>query len=306
MPLVTTKSMLLDARKRGYAVGAFNANNLELVQGIVMAAEKENAPVIIQVSQGGAEYAGVEEMAAIVKVIAAKAKVPVALHLDHGVDFVYNMLCLRSGYTSLMYDGSQLSFEDNIRITREIVDAAHAVGIPVEAELGKVPKDPSKVFGPEELKKYMTKPEEAKEFVDKTHIDSLAVAVGSMHKMKTQAAKLDIERIKAIRQTVSVPLVLHGASGVRDEEVGKAIEAGICKINVATHLTQVFTEVIREELGRDSNVVDIRKYFPKAREAVMKAVEAKIRLYKADGKADGIKDTIEIQPEEYVGLEIVE
>ena len=143
MSLVSTKGMLLDARSKGYAVGAFNANNLEMAQGIVMAAEKENAPVIVQVSQGGAEHGGLEEMAAIVKSLAAKASVPVALHLDHGVDFVYNMRCLRAGFTSLMYDGSKLEFAENVRITREVVKAAHAVGVPVEAELGRVPKDPT-------------------------------------------------------------------------------------------------------------------------------------------------------------------
>ena len=224
MSLVTTKGMLLDARSRGYAVGAFNANNLEMAQGIVMAAEKENAPVIVQVSQGGAEHGGLEEMAAIVRSLAAKASVPVALHLDHGVDFVYNIRCLRVGFTSLMYDGSQLEFAENVRITREVVKAAHAVGVPVEAELGRVPKDPTGITL-EDLKAYMTSPEEAVAFVEQTNVDSLAIAVGNMHKMKPKEAKIDIERIKAIRERVSVPLVLHGASGVPDEAVVEAVKA---------------------------------------------------------------------------------
>ncbi|HBT17878.1 MAG TPA: ketose-bisphosphate aldolase [Firmicutes bacterium] len=304
MPLVITKGMLIDASNKGYAVGAFNANNLEMAQGIVMAAEKENAPVIVQVSQGGIEHAGAEEMAAVVKVLANKARVPVALHLDHGVDFVYNMICLRAGYTSLMYDGSRLNFEDNVRITKEVVNAAHAVGIPVEAELGKVPKNPNEV-AVEELKKYMTSPEEAKEFVERTNVDSLAIAVGSMHKMKTKKARLDIERIKAIRQVVSVPLVLHGASGVPDQAIKEAIKAGICKINVHTQLAKSFTEQIREILSQDDSIVDIRKYLQKAREALMEEVGAKIRLFGANGKADGVRN-IEVKPEEYIGQEIVE
>ncbi|NLW56969.1 MAG: class II fructose-bisphosphate aldolase [Firmicutes bacterium] len=307
MPLVSTKDMLLDAQRKGYAIGAFNANNLEMAQGIVRAAELEEAPVIVQVSQGGAEHAGVEEMAAIVQVLAKKTRIPVALHLDHGVDFVYNLRCLRAGFTSLMYDGSQLSFDENARITREVVRAAHAVNVPVEAELGMVPRDPHSIT-PEELKKYMTTPEEAKRFVELTKVDALAVAVGSMHKMKVKQAVLDIERIKAIRQAVSVPLVLHGASGVPDEAVQAAIEAGISKINVHTQLAKSFTEKIREILTQDLNVVDIRKYLHQAREALMEEVRAKIRLFGASGHASGISpfDETMIEPEEYVKQEIVE
>ena len=157
-----------------------------------------------------AEHGGLEEMAAIVKSLAAKASVPVALHLDHGSILFINR-CLRAGFTSLMYDGSKLEFAENVRITREVVKAAHAVGVPVEAELGRVPKDPTGITL-EELKNYMTSPEEAVAFVEQTNVDSLAIAVGNMHKMKLKEAKIDIERIKVIRERVSVPLVLHGAS----------------------------------------------------------------------------------------------
>ena len=307
MPLVPLNKVLEKADREGYAVGAFNANNLEMAQGIVQAAELEDAPVIVQVSQGGAEHAGVEEMAAIVKVLARKARVPVALHLDHGMDYLINLRCLRAGFTSLMYDGSKLSFDENVRITREIVHAAHAVNVPVEAELGMVPKDPHTIT-PEELKKYMTTPEEAKRFVELTKIDSLAVAVGSMHKMKVKQAVLDIERIKAIREVVSVPLVLHGASGVPDEAVKAAIQAGICKINVHTQLAKTFTEKIREILTKDQNVVDIRKYLHQAREALMEEVRSKIRLFGANGHAGEISLFAEalIEPEEYIKQEIVE
>ena len=304
MPLFSTKGMLLDAQSKGYAVGAFNANNLEMAQGIVMAAEKENAPVIVQVSQGGAEHGGVEEMAAIIRSLAVKASVPVALHLDHGVDIVYNIRCLRAGFTSLMYDGSNLDFAENVRITRDVVRAAHAVGVPVEAELGKVPKDPTGItLG--ELQKYLTCPEEAKAFVEQTGVDALAIAVGNMHKMKIKEAKIDLERIKAIRQVVAVPLVLHGASGVPDEAVTAAVKAGICKINVHTQLSKRFTEKIREIFQADPYTVDLRKYLGEAREALMEEVRAKIRLFGANGKAPGVRE-VAIEPEEYTKQEIVE
>ena len=304
MSLVSTKGMLLDARQKGYAVGAFNANNLEMAQGIVMAAEKEKAPVIVQVSQGGAEHGGLEEMAAIIKSLAAKASVPVALHLDHGVDVVYNMRCLRVGFTSLMYDGSKLAFAENVRITREVVLAAHAVGVPVEAELGKVPKDPTGITL-DDLKKYMTSPEEAKAFVEQTNVDALAIAVGNMHKMKIKEAKIDIERIAAIRQVVAVPLVLHGASGVPDEAVTAAVKAGICKINVHTQLGKSFTEKLREIFQADPTTVDLRKYMGLGREALMEEVRAKIRLFGASGKASGVPE-VAVEPEEYIRQEIVE
>ncbi len=304
MSLVSTKGMLLDARQKGYAVGAFNANNLEMAQGIVMAAEKEKAPVIVQVSQGGAEHGGLEEMAAIIKSLAAKASVPVALHLDHGVDVVYNMRCLRVGFTSLMYDGSKLAFAENVRITREVVLAAHAVGVPVEAELGKVPKDPTGITL-DDLKKYMTSPEEAKAFVEQTNVDALAIAVGNMHKMKIKEAKIDVERIAAIRQVVAVPLVLHGASGVPDEAVTAAVKAGICKINVHTQLGKSFTEKLREIFQADPTTVDLRKYMGLGREALMEEVRAKIRLFGASGKASGVPE-VAVEPEEYIRQEIVE
>ncbi|NLY91824.1 MAG: class II fructose-bisphosphate aldolase [Firmicutes bacterium] len=304
MPLFSTKGMLLDARQKGYAVGAFNANNLEMAQGIVMAAEEEKAPVIVQVSQGGAEHGGVEEMAAIIRSLAAKASVPVALHLDHGVDFVYNMRCLRAGFTSLMYDGSKLDFAENVRITREVVKAAHAVGVPVEAELGRVPKDPTGITL-EDLHQYLTSPEEAKAFVEQTKVDALAIAVGNMHKMKIKEAKIDIPRIKAIRQVVAVPLVLHGASGVPDEAVIEAVKAGICKINVHTQLCKSFTEKIREIFKADPDTVDVRKYLGAAREALKEEVRAKIRLFGASGKAPGVRE-VDVGPEEYTKQEIVE
>lgn len=304
MPLVTSKGMLLDALEKGYAVGAFNANNLEMAQGIIQGAEEEEAPVIVQISQGGAEFAGLEEMASIVTLLANRASVPVVLHLDHGVDYAFSMKCLRAGFTSLMYDGSLHSFEKNVAVTKDVVRAGHLVGIPVEAELGQVPKDPDSCSF-EELKAFMTNPEEAVSFVEKTGVDSLAISVGSMHKMKTRSATLDIERIKKIREVVDLPLVLHGSSGVTHESVQEAIEAGITKINVYTHIAKIFTMKVREILTENQGMADIRKYLAPAREEMKKEVIDKIRLFKSQGRAKGIKE-VEVTPTKEETQDIIE
>ena len=283
MPLVTSKELLIRAQKEGYAVGAFNANNLEYVQAIIEAAEEEKAPVILQASQGAIKYAGLEQIVAMVKNAAEAVSVPVVLHLDHGTDFIQNVRCLRAGFTSLMFDGSALPFEENVAITRKIVDIAHAVGIPVEAELGKVPQSGEITF--EELKALMTDPEEALRFVELTQVDSLAVSVGSIHRMQVQEAHLDIERIQRIRELVGIPLVLHGASGVTDESYREGIKAGISKINVATELNKAFTRGLKEAMAEFPNEVDPRKFLTRAREETKKVVKAKMRLFGCSGKA---------------------
>ncbi|MCR4427815.1 MAG: ketose-bisphosphate aldolase [Caldiserica bacterium] len=283
MPLVTSKELLIKAQKEGYAVGAFNANNLEYVQAIVQAAEEEKAPVILQASQGAIKYAGLEQVVSMVKAAAEAVSVPVVLHLDHGTDFLQNVRCLRAGFTSLMFDGSALPFEENVAITRKIVEIAHAVNIPVEAELGKVPQAGEISF--EELKALMTHPDEALRFVEATGVDSLAVSVGSIHRMQVQEAKLDIERIQKIRELVGIPLVLHGASGVTDDGYREGIKAGICKINVATELNKAFTRGLKEAMAEFPDEVDPRKFLTRAREEMKKVIRAKMRLFGCSGKA---------------------
>ena len=275
MALVTGKELLEDARKRGYAVGAFNANNLEYVQAIIEAAEEEKAPVILQASQGAIKYAGLDHIVAMVKVSAEKATVPVVLHLDHGTDFLQNVRCLRAGFTSLMFDGSSLSFEKNAAITKKIVEIAHACNVPVEAELGKVPQ----------AGQVTREDVEALKFVEITGIDSLAVAVGSVHAMREQSADLDIDRIKKISELVGIPLVLHGASGVTDEGYKDAIPAGICKINIATELNKACMKAAKEAIAKDPNVIDLRKVLKPGREAMKERVKAKMRLFGTSGKA---------------------
>ena len=286
MSLVTTKQMLLSALDNRYAVGAFNANNMEQIQAIVEAAEEERAPVILQVSQGAIAYAGLEFAAGIVKTAASLVTVPVALHLDHGYDFEQNVRCLRAGFTSLMYDGSKQSFEENVATTSKIVEIAHITGIPVEAELGRVAQSED-CLSYEEVCALMTDPAQAKEFVGRTNVDSLAVACGSVHAMRTQAAELDIERLQAVHEQIpNVPLVLHGSSGVKPESLVEAIAHGICKINVATYLNQAFTRGMREGLQKYADSVDPRKPLSLSRDYVKEAVREKIRLFGTSGVID--------------------
>lgn len=288
MSLVTTKEMLKKAQKGRYAVGAFNANNMEFIQAIIETAEEEKAPAILQASQGAIDYAGLDNIVAMVKVLAEKVTVPIALHLDHGTDYYQNIKCLRAGFTSLMFDGSKLPFEENVKITKKVVEMAHACDIPVEAELGQIGKmgdsdEPGVAL--EKLKETMADPYEAAKFVELTKIDFLAAAVGTIHGCRTPFAKLDIPRIEKIRELTDVPLVLHGASGVNDEEVRKGISAGICKINIDTRIRMIFTEKIRELIKINPQEIDPRKLLGPAREVAKEVIRERMRVFGCSGKA---------------------
>ncbi|MFH0897367.1 MAG: ketose-bisphosphate aldolase [Candidatus Bathyarchaeota archaeon] len=282
--LVNNTYLLTKAFEEKYAVGAFNANNLEQVQGIVAAAEEENAPIILQASQGAINYAGLNIISAIVLTIAKETKIPMSLHLDHGTSFEQNVKCLRAGFSSLMFDGSMLPFEQNVAITRKVVEIAHPVGVSVEGELGRVAGSEDKLSA-EQVKALLTQPEEAAEFSKLTGVDALAVAVGSVHRMTVQEAVLDIDRIKAIKKLTNMPLVLHGSSGVTDDSLKRAAEEGVCKINVATALNMVFTQGMSTALKARPNEVDPRKILSTSREEVKKIVKQKIRLFGSSDKA---------------------
>ncbi|HHY38726.1 MAG TPA: class II fructose-bisphosphate aldolase [Clostridia bacterium] len=284
MPLVSSKSLLDSAFRENYALGAFNANNLEYVQGIVEGARAEASPVIIQASPGAIAYLGIDYIAAIVKVAAESVPIPVVLHLDHGKDLDIVAECVKKGFTSVMFDGSAYDFEENVRLTREAVDIAHRKGVPCEGELGKVPSS-DRNWTREELEKLMTSPEEAREFVSRTGVDSLAVSVGSVHQMKEKAAELDIDRIRAIRSQVHVPLVLHGSSGVSDESLARAVKAGICKVNIATLLNMAFSRAVKDTFAREPEEIDPRKILGPARDAVASVVAERIRLLGSSRKA---------------------
>jgi fructose-bisphosphate aldolase class II len=288
MSLVTTKEMLKKAQKGRYAVGAFNANNMEIIQAIIESAEEEKAPAILQASQGAIEYAGLDNIVAMVKVMAEKVTVPIALHLDHGTDYYQNIKCLRAGFTSLMFDGSKLPFEENVKITKKVVEMAHTCDIPVEAELGQIGKmgdsdEPGVAL--EKVKETMADPYEAAKFVELTKIDFLAAAVGTIHGCRTPFAKLDIPRIEKIRELTDVPLVLHGASGVNDEEVRKGISAGICKINIDTRIRMIFTEKIRELIKINPQEIDPRKLLGPAKEVAKEVIRERMRVFGCSGKA---------------------
>ncbi|HKM17550.1 MAG: class II fructose-1,6-bisphosphate aldolase [Firmicutes bacterium] len=282
--LVSGKEIFQDAKLRKYAVGAFNINNMEILQAIVEAAEELNSPVFIQASQGGIRYAGLEYIAGMGKIAAAKAKVPVALNIDHGTDFNQVVRCIRHGFSAVMIDGSKLPFEENIAITRKIVEVAHPNDVSVEAELGKISgvEDDVAVAEHEAL---FTDPDEAYEFAERTNCDALAVAVGTAHGVYRGEPKIDFERLQAISSKVNTPLVLHGASGLADDVIQKAIGYGIVKINIDTDLRIAFSEAVRKVVKEHPDEIDPRNIMGPAKEAVKKVVKAKMHLFGSVGKA---------------------
>lgn len=284
MALVTTKQLLLDAQKNGYAVGAFNVENMEMVQAVVDAAQELHSPVIMQTTPSTVKYADVDYFFANAKTAAEKATVPVVLHLDHGNSFDLAMKAFRAGYTSIMIDGSHENFEDNIILTKAVVNACHPADVPVEAELGKVGGKEDDLEGGEGNP--YTDPMEAKIFAEATGVDSLAVAIGTAHGVYKGVPKLDVERLSEIREVVSVPLVLHGTSGVPDETVKECIKRGICKVNYATDLRIAFSKGVNEVLKEEPNIFDPKKYNARGREEVKKYVMDKIRVCGSAGKAD--------------------
>ncbi len=288
MTLQNILPWIRQAQQEGWAVGAFNANTLEQAQAIVLAAQAENAPAIIQVSHRaltyighGNEIQGLKYIAAIGKAAANSVTVPIALHLDHGTEREV-LQAIALDFTSVMFDGDGYSFEENISITRRLCEAAHSIGACMEAEVGDVPKPDGKEF--DEAAIAHTQPEEAVQFVKATGIDTLAVALGSVHGLKTKQISLDLECLVAIRSRVSLPLVLHGSSGVSDNDIKQGIGMGLCKVNVATQLNQAFTDAIRTVLRQDSEVVDPRKYLAPGRDAQIEIVRERIRFFGASRK----------------------
>lgn len=284
MALVPVTELLLQANREGYAVGAFNANNMEIIQAIIEAAEKENSPVIMQASQGAIKYAGLEFITGMVKIAAGATRVPVALHLDHGTDFDQVVRCIRSGFSSVMYDGSKLPLEQNIAITNKVLEITRPIGVSVEAELGKIGGTEDNVYVSDREAMY-TDPEEARYFVEKTGVESLAIAIGTAHGQYHGDPKLDFERLKKIKDLVKIPIVLHGSSGVSDESVRKAISLGVCKVNIDTNIREAFVGEIRRRLEENPQEIDPRKLLGPAREAAVAIIREKIRVFGSSGKA---------------------
>ena len=283
MPLVTSEKMLLDAKKGGYAVGAFNVENMEMVKAVIAAAEELNAPVMLQTTPSTVKYGTLETFAGIVKAEAAKTKIPVCLHLDHGNSFELAVQAMKAGYTSVMIDGSHEDFENNVAVTKKVVDVANAFGIPVEAELGKVGGKEDDLEADADTN---TDPQEAKEFVERTGVTSLAVAIGTAHGFYVGTPVLDKERLSEIRKVVDIPLVLHGASGLSDEDVRDCVKRGICKVNFATELRAAYSRAVKETFAENENTIDPKAYGKKAIQAVKELVEARMKVCGCDGKAE--------------------
>ncbi len=300
MPLVTTKEMFEKSMKEGFAIGAFNINNMEIIQGIVDAAQKQNSPVILQASSGAIKYARIKYLMKMVEAAVEETNIPIAIHLDHGPDFETCKMCIDNGFTSVMIDGSKYSFEENVALTKKVVDYAHERGVVVEAELGQLAGIEDDVNVSEEDAKY-TDPDQAKEFVERTGCDSLAIAIGTSHgayKFKGEA-RLRMDILKQVKEKIpNTPIVLHGAStvipelvetcnnyggdipgakGVPDEILHEASLSGVSKINVDTDLRLAFTGEIRKSLAENPSAFDPRKYLTPAREKITEVVEHKIK-----------------------------
>lgn len=282
--LVSGKEIMEHAHENGYAVGAFNVNNMEAVQAIVEAAEELQSPVIIQASQGGLKYAGVNMIAAMVKAAAEEATVPVALHLDHGTEFAKQVQCFRAGWTSLMIDASHYDFQENIARTKQIVEMARQAGVGVEAELGKIGGVEDDIAVDEKDATY-TNVEEAYAFVHATGVDYLAIAVGTAHGPYKGEPKIDFDRIREIKAKLNIPLVLHGSSGVPEESIARAIDAGINKINIDTDLRQAYHRAVKKFVRENPDVYDPRKINGPGKEAMKEVVKNKMRMFKSVNQA---------------------
>jgi len=312
MALVDTKKMFEMAYKGGYAIGAFNVNNMEITQGIVAAVAEEKAPLILQISRGARSYASMSYLKAIIDVaVAENPDIPIVMHLDHGDTFETCKQCVDDGFTSVMIDGSHHSFADNIKITKQVVDYAHDHGVVVEAELGKLGGIEEDVVGVshDEIMSHLTDPDEAVEFVEKTGVDSLAVAIGTSHgayKFKSEP-KLAFEVVEKIQEKIpGYPLVMHGSSsvpkefkdlinkyggdmpdavGVPESAISEAVKMAVCKVNIDTDLRMALTAKIRQVYAESPAEFDPRKYLGPGREAIKDMVKRKLHVLGCAGKA---------------------
>ncbi|MEF2801054.1 MAG: class II fructose-bisphosphate aldolase [Acutalibacter sp.] len=281
MPLTTTVSMLRKAQEQGFAVGAFNVENMEMAQAIISAAEELRAPVILQTTPSTVRYAGTGMYAAMVAALAQEASVPVAMHLDHGDSFALCAQALRSGYTSVMIDGSKLPLEENIALTYKVSEMCAAVDVPVEGEIGRVGGKEDDL----ESDGGYTIPEEAVRFEKESGLFSMAVGVGTAHGFYKEKPQLNKELITTLRGMLQAPMVLHGASGLSDEDVKDCIRRGICKVNFATELRAAYTEGVKAVLAENPKTFDPKAYGKEARQRVKALVMERMLVCGCDGKA---------------------
>ena len=272
--LVSTKDILFQARKNKFAIPAFNVENVEMAQACIEAGEELNSPIILATTEGTDNFIPLDIFQGFVKPLAERAKIPVALHLDHSKTVEFVLKALKAGYTSVMIDASQKSYIENVSITKEVKSICNIFEIPVEAELGviigKKSDDTQTIL--------LTEPETALDFVKKTNVDSLAVSIGNKHGLYKLPAKLDFQRLQQINNMVDVPLVLHGASGIPDEDIIKCVSLGITKCNFATELRIAYASTIKRELNKEDASFDPRIYLSIAKEKVKNICRSKIKL----------------------------
>ena len=287
--LVNMNEVLRPAKAGKYAVGLFNAVNLELARGIIAAAETSRSPVIMGTAEVLLPYGPLEEVSYYLLPMAKKASVPVVVHLDHGLSYDTCIKALELGFSSIMYDCSTDSYEDNVKKVKEMADIAHSYGATIEGELGHVGDNEGSAEGDSHLEdpsKYFTDPKLAKDFVEKTGVDALAIAVGNAHGAYKLPPKLDFERIRTIANTVDVPLVLHGGSGLTDDDFRQAIHDGISKVNIFTDINVAAVEAeFKKFTDMNKGIIDL---IPAAVEAVKQETLKKMKLFSSNGKADGI------------------
>lgn len=281
--LVKSKELLLDAQKNKYAVGAFNVENMEMVLAVLEAAEETNSPVIMQTTPGTVKYAGADFYFANIRAAARRTRIPVACHLDHGNSLAIAVQALHAGYTSIMIDGSKLQFEENIALTKTVTEICHAVNIPVEAELGRVGGKEDGLDNSQSENPY-TDPDEAKIFVEKTGCDSLAVAVGTAHGVYKGIPHINFDVLEKIREVVNIPLVLHGTSGVPDDQVIRCVSMGMCKVNYATDLRISYTYGVKKYMKENPGVFDPKKYGTYGMEEVKRYVKERMQVIGSCGR----------------------
>jgi len=289
MSLDHIKNLVKRAHREKYGIGAFNTQNLEITLGIARGAMLTRAPIIIQVSESTIEYAGIKPITHIVSTIAKNLPVdiPIALHLDHGKKFQSVVECIEAGFSSIMMDASDLPFDENVALTKKAVEYAHKRGVWAQGELGRL-KGIEDIVKVKEREAFMTNPAEALEFVKKTGVDTLAISIGNIHgivKFKKGVPKLDLKRLKEISERVKIPLVLHGASGIKKEEIQKAVRLGINVINIDTEIRLAFANSLRNVLRKDKEIYDPRKILAPTIDAVAKVVAEKIKMFGSAGKA---------------------
>ncbi len=283
MNLSNTKQLFKKAQEGKYAIGAFNVENMEMVMAVISAAEELKSPVIMQTTPSTVKYAGLDYFLANVRTAAKNASVPVVMHLDHGSSFELAAKAFREGYTSIMIDGSHYDFETNISLTKSVVDMCKAADISVEAELGKVGGKEDDLDGGADNP--FTDPLEAKEFAERTGVNSLAVAIGTAHGLYKGTPKLDLDRLAEIKKVVSIPLVLHGGSGIPDEAIKESINLGICKVNYATELRIAYTDGVKTCLSENPDTIDPKKYNKMAMDFVKEFVMGRIKVCGSQNKA---------------------